>query len=109
MGWPKGKKRSAETRAKISAASKAQWADPAVRAKISAASKAAMADPAVRAKISAARKARRSRACFHCGHRGYGLIPLDGIAGEFECRDDDKCEDRILKRDCEIAKGRKIA
>jgi hypothetical protein len=70
---------------------------------MSAASKAAWADPAVRAKMSAARNRRRSRACFHCGHRGYGLISLDGIAGAFECRDDGKCEDRILKRDCEIA------
>ena len=56
-GWPKGKPRSATTRAKMSAASNAAWADPAVRAKMSAASKAAWADPAVRAKMSAARKA----------------------------------------------------
>jgi hypothetical protein len=44
-------------RAKMSAARKAAWADPAVRAKMSAASKAALADPAVRAKMSAAKKA----------------------------------------------------
>ena len=52
-----GRKHSDATRAKMSAASKAAWADPAVRAKMSAASKAALADPAVRAKMSAARKA----------------------------------------------------
>ena len=52
-----GRKHSDATRAKMSAASKAAWADPAVRAKMSAARKAAWADPAVRAKMSAARKA----------------------------------------------------
>ncbi|HEV2365190.1 MAG TPA: hypothetical protein VGS12_13445 [Caulobacteraceae bacterium] len=49
--------RSAATRAKMSAASKAAWADPAARARMSAATKAALADPAVRARMSAARKA----------------------------------------------------
>ncbi|HUC70345.1 MAG TPA: hypothetical protein VMS01_04055 [Stellaceae bacterium] len=50
-------KRSAEVRARMSAASKAAWADPEVRARMSAASKAALADPEVRARMSAARKA----------------------------------------------------
>jgi hypothetical protein len=53
----KGKRRSPEQRAKMSAARKAALADPAVRAKMSAARKAAWADPAVRAKMSAASKA----------------------------------------------------
>lgn len=43
MAWPKGKPRSAETRARMSAARKAALADPEVRARMSAASKAALA------------------------------------------------------------------
>jgi hypothetical protein len=56
-GWPKGKPRgpkSATTRARISAAQRARWADPEVRARISA----AKADPEVRARMSAAQRAR---------------------------------------------------
>ena len=52
-----GRRHSDVTKAKMSAARKAAWADPAVRAKMSAARKAAWADPAVRAKMSAASKA----------------------------------------------------
>ena len=44
MAWPKGKPRSAETRARMSEAHKAAWADPAVRARMSEARKAAWAD-----------------------------------------------------------------
>lgn len=50
-GRPKGFRCTADTRAKMSAARKAAWADPEVRAKMSAASKAALADPEVRAKM----------------------------------------------------------
>ena len=57
-----GYARTPETRAKMSAARKRAWADPAVRAKMSAASKRALADPAVRAKMSAARKRAWARA-----------------------------------------------
>ena len=46
---------TAKARAKISAATKAAMADPAVRQKISERTKAALADPAVREKMKAAR------------------------------------------------------
>jgi len=96
-GRPKGFKCDPAVRAKMSAARKAALADPAVRAKMSAARKAALADPAARAKMSAAKAKRQLRACFHCGTRNlYGLIPLDGIAGEFECRSEKLCEKRII-------------
>jgi hypothetical protein len=116
MGWPKGKPRPKETRAKMSAARKAAWADPAVRAKMSAArkaawadpavrakmsaaSKAALADPAVRAKMSAAQKRRQNRCCMHCTSRNtYGLIPVEGLDHEFECRDEKACEKRMLAK-----------
>jgi len=85
-------------RAKMSAASKKALADPAVRAKMSAASKKAWADPAVRAKMSAAAERRRNRHCMHCTSLNtYGLVPVDGLDGEFECRDEKRCEQRLLK------------
>jgi hypothetical protein len=47
----KGKKHSAETKARIVATLRARMNDPAVRAQISADTKARMADPAVRQRI----------------------------------------------------------
>lgn len=54
---------SADTRAKMSAARKAAWADPAVRAKMSAARKAALAEKhrAERARAAAFAKPRREK------------------------------------------------
>lgn len=47
----KGKKHSAETKARITATLRARMTDPALRARISANTKARMADPAVRQRI----------------------------------------------------------
>ena len=52
----KGKKRSAEVRARMSEARKKALADPEVRARISEARKKELADPEVRARMSEASK-----------------------------------------------------
>ena len=50
--------RTPDFRARMSAARKKAWADPAVRARMSAASKKALADPAVRARMRAGQRRR---------------------------------------------------
>ena len=71
---------------------------------MSEARKKALADPAVRAKMSEAQQRRRNRACFHCGYRNtHALAPLDGIDGEFECKNEKLCEQRILRKKDEAA------
>jgi hypothetical protein len=51
MKGMKGKKHSAEARARIAESLRTRMSDPAVRAEISVATKARMADPAVRQRI----------------------------------------------------------
>ncbi len=58
MGWPKGKKRSAETRAKIAAAAKQRADDPAYLEQQANAMRARWADPAFRAEQVKKRRAR---------------------------------------------------
>lgn len=74
-----GKKYSVETRAKISAAVKAQWSFPATRVRQCAAMKKALSDPAVRARKSSSAKARCStpeaRAAQSARSKKYWAIP----------------------------------
>ncbi len=87
MGWPLGKPRPLETRAKMSAAKREHFAGPA--------------GDETRAKMSAAQ--RGHYACFHCGAAftrdgaREKMQPVDGLAGRFECCDEAACSRRIAK------------
>lgn len=52
MGWPRGKKRSAECRAKMAEAARRRGADPAYRARQAEQQRQRMADPAFKARAT---------------------------------------------------------
>jgi hypothetical protein len=58
-GWPKGKPKSPETRAKIAAAKRGKPLSPETRAKIAAAMRGKPLSPETRAKIAASKRNRR--------------------------------------------------